>query len=381
MSDNKVQFRVGLFVIFSMVIIGVMVFQFGDIKKYFEPKYQISIHFNQAPGVYAGTPVTQNGVAIGKVKQVLFDDQEGGVNVVIEVKKNIRLRSDAQPILTQSLLGDSKIDFQPGIADGVMEEGIRLDGQNSMDPMKIVQEMEQHLVRTLSSFDQTSQEWKKLGHNINRLVETNEGNLNHVVEQSVVSLKQFTETLRIVNDTLVNANVIVGDPNNQKYLRDTLASMPRLVQETHTTIKAVKLAIQKAESSLANIEHVTQPLAKHSVSIVTKLDNSLTSLESLSSELNGFVQLATREGGTIQKLVAEPELYHNMNQSAESMTVLLKNLTPILNDIRIFSDKIARHPELIGVGGALKGSSGIKEASHEQEIRKITRKPRPLIRN
>ena len=34
---------------------------------------------------------------------------------------------------------------------------------------------------------------------------------------------------------------------------------------------------------------------------------------------------------------------------------------PIVRDMRIFSDKVARHPELIGVGGALKGSSGLKD--------------------
>jgi phospholipid/cholesterol/gamma-HCH transport system substrate-binding protein len=380
MNDSKTQFRVGLFVIFSMGVIGAMIFQFGDIKKYFEPKYELSIHFDKAPGVYAGTPVTQNGVAIGKVKLVEFNDKVGGVTVVIEIKEHIRLRSDSQPILSQSLLGDSKIDFQPGIAPNLIEPGKKLKGVASMDPMKIVQEMEQHLVRTLKSFDQTSQEWKKLGNNINQLVQTNEGNLNHVVEQSVVSLKQFTKTMEIVNETLINANNIVGDPINQKHLRETLSSMPRLVQETHTTIRTVKNAIQKAESSLDNIQHVTEPLAHHTVSIVTKLDNSLSSLESLSSNLDGFVQLATKQGGTIQKLVTEPTLYKNMNQSAESMSIMLKNLDPIMRDIRIFSDKIARHPELIGVGGALRGSSGLKEPTSQKPVRKISRRPRAIIR-
>ena len=42
-------------------------------------------------------------------------------------------------------------------------------------------------------------------------------------------------------------------------------------------------------------------------------------------------------------------------------TVLLKNLEPVIRDLRIFSDKVARHPELLGVGGVLKGSAGVKE--------------------
>jgi len=35
-------------------------------------------------------------------------------------------------------------------------------------------------------------------------------------------------------------------------------------------------------------------------------------------------------------------------------------LKPILNDARNFTDKIARHPELLGVRGAIKKDTGMK---------------------
>ena len=35
-------------------------------------------------------------------------------------------------------------------------------------------------------------------------------------------------------------------------------------------------------------------------------------------------------------------------------------LPPIVNDARVFTDKIARHPEVLGVRGAIKKSPGIK---------------------
>ena len=135
------------------------------------------------------------------MKKVEFDTEAGGVRLVIEVKDHIRLRADARPILSQSLLGDSKIDFQPGVQPQLIQPGTTLKGVNSLDPMKAVQEMEQHLVNTLKSFDNTSREWQKLGQNVNQLIQTNEGNLNHVIEQSVISLKQFSETMHNVNKT------------------------------------------------------------------------------------------------------------------------------------------------------------------------------------
>ncbi len=38
-----------------------------------------------------------------------------------------------------------------------------------------------------------------------------------------------------------------------------------------------------------------------------------------------------------------------------------KNLEPILRDLRQFSDKVARNPELLGVGGAVRPSNGLKD--------------------
>jgi phospholipid/cholesterol/gamma-HCH transport system substrate-binding protein len=67
------------------------------------------------------------------------------------------------------------------------------------------------------------------------------------------------------------------------------------------------------------------------------------------------------EDGSVHRFVSDPELYENLSASAESLNVLVQSLDPILKDVRIFSDKIAAHPELLGVSGAIRGSSGIKD--------------------
>jgi hypothetical protein len=39
---------------------------------------------------------------------------------------------------------------------------------------------------------------------------------------------------------------------------------------------------------------------------------------------------------------------------------LTKELRPIVDDVRVFTDKIARHPEQLGVRGALDRRPGLK---------------------
>ena len=56
----------------------------------------------------------------------------------------------------------------------------------------------------------------------------------------------------------------------------------------------------------------------------------------------------------------DPDLYQNLNKAAQNIAQLSCELRPIVADARVFSDKIARHPELLGVSGALQRSAGTK---------------------
>jgi phospholipid/cholesterol/gamma-HCH transport system substrate-binding protein len=164
------------------------------------------------------------------------------------------------------------------------------------------------------------------------------------------------------------ANAILGDPKNQENLRRTLESVPVLIEDTRAVIAAVRTSVQAADENLANLAEATGPLADRSASITTRLDNTLANLESLSAELKDFAHLANSENSTFRALATDPSLYRNLDRSAESLSLLLTNLEPVLRDMRIFSDKIARRPELMGLGGALApsdGSKGVQPASHE----------------
>lgn len=353
MTERQLQFRVGLFVIMALFVAVILVLTFGEMKWLFQRYYTLQVHFDEAPGVQAMTPVRKNGIGIGEVREVFFNEERGGVTVVVELQERYQLRRDSRARLTQSLLGDASIEFSPGQSGEFFKEGETLKGEAPFDPMKLVKQMEGTLTRTMTSFEGTSEEWRKVGKNVNSLVDTNRGNLEVVIERAAESLHQFTLTLE-------NANAVVGNPQNQENLERTLAALPKMVEETRQTIEAVKLAVGKADQNLENLSHVTQPLAERSRSIITKLDNSVGNLDSLLVETNQFARMLNSEEGSLKKFVADPALYRNLNQSAEQLSILLQNLKPTMADLKLFADKVARHPEILGVRGAMKPSSGIK---------------------
>ncbi len=59
-------------------------------------------------------------------------------------------------------------------------------------------------------------------------------------------------------------------------------------------------------------------------------------------------------------LMNDPTLYENLNRTVTNVEELSRQLRPIVNDVRVFTDQLARHPEKIGVRGALERSDGTK---------------------
>ena len=55
-----------------------------------------------------------------------------------------------------------------------------------------------------------------------------------------------------------------------------------------------------------------------------------------------------------------PTNFH-YNYTISLCHILLENLKPVVADLQVFSDKVARHPELLGVRGVVRGSDGSKD--------------------
>jgi phospholipid/cholesterol/gamma-HCH transport system substrate-binding protein len=359
MTERQLQFRVGLLVVTAGIVAAGLVFRFGELRWLWEKNYAIGVHFERAPGVERGTPVRKNGILIGSVRAVSFDEARGGVNVLVEIRERFPLRKDSQAMLTRSLLGDATLEFAPGTSRELLRPGDRVEGAPSTDPLEIISRMESKANQTLDSFAATSEEWRKVGRSINDLSETHRGNIDQLIAEAAESLHHFTVTMRSVNKT-------IADPQSQENMRKTLAALPKMTEDAAETIQAIRLAVGKAEIALGNLSEMTTPLAKRSSAIAVRLDNSIASLETLLKELAMFSKSINGEHGSLALLAKDPQLYRNLSQSAESRALIMRNLEPTMKDLRIFADKIARHPEKLGVGGVVHPDTGIKEARRPQ---------------
>ena len=93
---------------------------------------------------------------------------------------------------------------------------------------------------------------------------------------------------------------------------------------------------------------------------MANIEQATQNLNRLIENLNGLSKAFTASNGTLGRLINDPKLYEQLSETLNNVNCLSKELKPILDNAKTLTDKLARHPETLGIRGALKPSSGIK---------------------
>ena len=199
-----------------------------------------------------------------------------------------------------------------------------------------------------------------------------------VAERVDVILQQNQDKINQVvtnfNDVLTRTSSLLS-PQNVQNATDTLHntkvasdSFPSIARNSDETLKEGREAMQRFNATLIrtddllqNLQKITKPLADRSDPLARNLDESLSRLNHTLSDVNQLTQAIGQSDGTLHKLLTDPSLYNHLDDVACQAAKAAPQLNLILRDFEIFADKLARHPELIGAGGIVRPSSGLKD--------------------
>ena len=67
--DKKTELLVGMFLTLGLVMLGLLILQFGSIRELFKSSYAISVALPDGSGIREGSPVMLGGSRIGKVSK------------------------------------------------------------------------------------------------------------------------------------------------------------------------------------------------------------------------------------------------------------------------------------------------------------------------
>ncbi|MEO1616435.1 MAG: MlaD family protein [Planctomycetota bacterium] len=412
MDDNRLRFGVGVLVIAAIGIGIILTFLFGAVPRVLTQEYAIDVEFPSAEGISTNTPVTLRGIKIGRV----IEKKLGGKGVIlrlgIEREFEGQLTHAYIPIIgTGSVItGDAKLEFVrgsdqelvgiheerwPDLSNETYTDGQTLKyGQRKSDPFDLLFNLEDELKTTLQSVRSASGSLETVGLNVNQLVaearqvvqeaDQQVGGIGNEARDALIVFQEAINDVRkILGDEQLRANLKAATEELPKVLQEaqvtlqstqrtfesfenvgsqfervgqaaekTVANVDSTVDTIRSTIKSAERSFQSAEQAIANIEQITEPIAENSDEIVAQALTSLRNLDRSLVQLETFGAALNNSDGTIRRLLEDDALYLRLVRTVENVEMASARLRPILDDVRIFSDKIARDPRQLGVRGA-----------------------------
>jgi phospholipid/cholesterol/gamma-HCH transport system substrate-binding protein len=394
MNEQAMRFRVGVFVLATLMLLAVLITLFGGFPNLFRRHDHYTVIFNDAPGVTKGTPVRRSGVRIGEVQRVDLDDATGKVRVAILVEKPHPLYKTDQPTLVHGLLsGDTSIDFVPPRPNGQPAEltpvaaDSELAGISHNDVATLVnqaadlapaaQDALNQIRNSLQRFEKMAplmedalREYRDLGRaaretvpavrRTNDELQTAARNWGDLGERANLLLRTNQDQVQRAADDLavIIKNVRAGSGSFESLARNT----DELVKDSRQTLRRFNESMTRADQVLTNLQQGTKPLAERGESVMKNLDESLINLNKSLVETRELLRAANQGDGSFRKFLDDPMLYNSLSEAACGINRLLPKMDRILENVEVFADKIARHPESLGLGGMVRPSSGLKTA-------------------
>jgi phospholipid/cholesterol/gamma-HCH transport system substrate-binding protein len=143
-------------------------------------------------------------------------------------------------------------------------------------------------------------------------------------------------------------------------MKAAIEALPQVMADLRTTVQGIGTVVDSADRNLRNLEGLTKPLGDRGEQMVAQVDRTIGRLDETLQQAALFTKALNESQGTLGKLVRDPKVYDDLAQAANNVNKLTKELRPIVDDVRVFTDKIARHPEQLGVRGALDRRPGLK---------------------
>jgi phospholipid/cholesterol/gamma-HCH transport system substrate-binding protein len=275
---------------------------------------------------------------------------------VASVDSYVPIYKDEQPRISTTLLGDAEIQLVPGTVKPPRQRVGKdevLVGAVSRDPFEVFATLEPKLGGAMQSLAEASESVKKLSDNLDRMLLGDDHKFSTMVQKTDAALDAF-------NTAMANINDVMGDPQARANLKQTLNSLPDVIADLRTTVQGIGETVDTADRNLRNLEGLTKPLGERGEGMVSQINVTIGRLDETLQQAAMFTKALNESQGTLGKLVRDPQVYNDLAQAASNVNRLTKELRPIVDDVRVFTDKIARHPEQLGVKGALDRRAGLK---------------------
>jgi len=193
-----------------------------------------------------------------------------------------------------------------------------------------------------------------------------------------VILKNVKDGSGDLKSALIAVNSVASRAEaSLKNLDETLKTGTDAFKTIGTAVKKIESRVDDVQAIFDDIKKVTKPLGESAGPMIKSITKAADELGVTIADARQIIALLTKDQGTLGKIVNDPALYNQLVEAATNLSRTMMRAEKIARDLEIFADKVARKPESIGLGGAIRPSIGLKESPFAP-LPKDTLQPRPI---
>ncbi len=312
-AQRKRNIIVGIFVVLAITALFWMVIKFGDLPTFLSRfgSYPIYVQFPSAPGVEKDTPVRFCGYQIGKVLEVMPPTLKIDRNTGLEYHHTVVVLSIDEDYLNIPSNIEVKL-MSRGLGSSYIE--LKLDPTKPLKATDPNRPITKHLVRDIWLQGSTGM------------------SSEFFPEESQKKLEHLVDTFSVL---LMNANDIIGDPNNKENVKYILANLTDASGGVATAIEKATETIKKfgifAETGTGTLKHTDSRIDE----LVSSLVDTSGQLGKATVELRQVLHKINEGQGSAARFINDGKFYENLIENTEQLELLLTELKSFAAQARV----------------------------------------------
>lgn len=258
MSQTRIQIKVGVFVLFGLVLLGALTVLFSRSTSFYKDYYELRLQSGNVGGIKSGAKVLMRGVQVGNVKQTQLNDGGRNVTIFLRIEAQYKLYADARFEIEQAgFLGDQFIAIYPTADQGAIltnhAEVVAREPFNMQEAVAVATEMIMKISQTTTNlnaavsdvrrFVLTEQKLASLGASLERL-----NAMTLEAESAVKSLNgMVTNNAQPVSLAVSNLNVFAAQ------LPPLVNYVSSLVQSNEAEVHVAVKNLEAGSATLTNL--------------------------------------------------------------------------------------------------------------------------------
>jgi phospholipid/cholesterol/gamma-HCH transport system substrate-binding protein len=371
MDEKIMQFRVGAMFLGALLVTAILLLMFGKLPRLIGT-YPVQVRFDYAGGVSSGTPVRKSGVLIGKVGRVQLTDNDEKVLITLEIQSDKSIYRNEDCYITRDLLGDTALTFipdpkKPGAGERVQSD-VQLEGKFSDDPTGLKRALSEPIntvTDTGRALTAASLKLEKAAESVNKILDAD-------------TQRDVKDILHDAASSLSTLRKMLGNEENQAKLSEAVQQLPDTLRSMNRTFQATDKTLQEftqrsptdgktpIERMVGTIELTERTLRKFSESAepgkpapADQIAYAMENIGEITNLMRTIMSRIEQGDGSLGALLNDRQLYDRLNRAARNVEQVSRDLKPIVDDARVISDKVSRHPGVI-LRDAIKPGIGIK---------------------